>query len=95
MDDNSFKTHQCTALPQKGVDIMYSRDSVEGFFNEWSLLITRESTELDLEENHHLEVVGETIWETILEISHCPFCGELLSQNGSVSKGAFLHRNYF
>ncbi|EKD93693.1 MAG: hypothetical protein ACD_28C00081G0003, partial [uncultured bacterium] len=35
----------------------------------------------DLEENHHLEEEGETLWETSLEILHCPFCGKYLLEN--------------
>jgi hypothetical protein len=39
----------------------------------WQLYIQREATEQDLLEKGLYEYVGETIWQTGIEISHCPF----------------------
>jgi len=94
LEDSDFKLHQCTALPENGIDVLYSRNGIDSYDIAWNLIIRRESTEEDLEENHYLEEVGETMWETILEISHCPYCGETLSKVGEGSEGKFLHRDY-
>ena len=48
----------------------------------WVLVVAREATEGDLEENHHLEEIGEELWSTVVQISHCPFCGEKLGEVG-------------
>ncbi|MEJ2619827.1 MAG: hypothetical protein P8163_06085 [Candidatus Thiodiazotropha sp.] len=81
-------------MPESGIYIFYCREDGEGYANAWNLLIRRESTEEDLEENHHLEEVGEPILEALLEISHCPFCGEQLSNGKSSQYGNYLHRDY-
>jgi len=52
-----------------------------GYFRKsenWVLVVSRSATEEDLEENHYLEEVGEEIWSTVVEISHCPYCGKSL-----------------
>lgn len=46
----------------------------------WVLSLYREATDDDLEQNHHLEQVGDLIWNTRVEIRHCPFCGAPLAQ---------------
>lgn len=88
-----FKIHQCPALPAKGVEVLFSRNGFDGFDSVWLLIIKRESTLEDLEDNHYLEEEGETLWETILEISHCPFCGQELYENGESSEDKFVHRD--
>ncbi len=93
MDEDDFKIHRCSRLPNTGVEVIFSRNGIDGYDSVWNLIIRRESTEEDLEENHHLEEAGETIWETILEISHCPYCGENLDKSGATCKGKFLHRD--
>jgi len=63
-------------MPKAGVRLY--RDTYSTFLREtptWRLNIEREATEADLEANHILEEIGETIWTTSLEVSHCPFCG--------------------
>ena len=57
----------------------------------WTLIIRREATEDYLEENGYLEMVGQTLWETHLEISHCPFCGQGLGEDGGTCEGQFVH----
>ena len=41
-------------------------------------VVERCAKEADLEESSYLEEIGETIWQTIVGISHCPFCGNKL-----------------
>ena len=38
----------------------------------------RLANESDLEENHYLENIGNTIWTTAVGICYCPFCGDPL-----------------
>lgn len=90
MDEDDFKIHICPTIPDKGVQVIFSRHGIDGLDSVWNLNITRESTKEDLEKNHYLEDVGEIIWETILEISHCPYCGESL---GGICEGKFVHRD--
>jgi NADH pyrophosphatase NudC (nudix superfamily) len=40
------------------------------------LNINQIATEDDLEENHHLEEVGQTIFQVAINIKFCPYCGE-------------------
>jgi hypothetical protein len=94
MNEESYKLHKCSEMPESGIYIYFCREDGEGYANAWNLLIRRESTEEDLEENHYLEEVGEPIWETLLEISHCPFCGEQLNKGKSSRDGNYLHRDY-
>jgi hypothetical protein len=44
----------------------------------WQLVVTREATETDLKDNHHLERIGDMIWSAVVEINHCPYCGKEL-----------------
>ena len=77
-----LKTHKCDKLPAVGIHIFCDEDSSFRDHAVWQMHIIREATEEDLEENHHLEEVGETIWRTIVEISHCPYCGQNLYPTG-------------
>jgi hypothetical protein len=72
------KSHHCKTLPES---VCIEKD--DGYFGNgenWVLVVTRSATEEDLEENHYLEEVGETIWCTVAEISHCPYCGKFLGE---------------
>ena len=42
------------------------------------MTISREATESDLEENHKLHEVDESLWMVTVEITHCPYCGKSL-----------------
>ena len=71
-----YQIHDC--LQQRpGVRIERSRSYFHSDFT-WQLVITREATEEDLQNNNHLENVGDEIWSTVVEINNCPFCGEEL-----------------
>ncbi|WP_164682602.1 hypothetical protein [Cyclonatronum proteinivorum] len=68
--------HACPNLP---INILISKgSSYFGPDTGWVLEIFREATEDDLEENEYLDDVGDLIWTTVAEISHCPYCGEHL-----------------
>ena len=86
---NTFKTHQCDDLPKNGVYITFADEE-----SVWTLTIQKEATESDLEENHYLDIIGDIIWATELEIKCCPFCGEKLPglENGkNEAYGKFRH----
>lgn len=60
---------------------------------EWFLVIQRSAVESDLEESCYLEGVGDLIWQTVLGISHCPYCGAALesAKCKNVSRNAEIH----
>ena len=70
------RAHHCANQPR---NVLIERDA-SYFGNEgcWVLILSRTATEDDLEENQHLEQVGDDIWRTLVEISHCPYCGGFL-----------------
>ncbi|RJY01626.1 hypothetical protein D5R81_19865 [Parashewanella spongiae] len=71
--------HECKSLPEKGITIIYSNEFLSDDKHVWNMIVERTAEEADLEENHYLEEVGDTIWQTIVEIYCCPFCGDSLS----------------
>ena len=73
---DKFSIHECK-YQGPGIRIERSRSYFHEDFT-WQLVITREANELDLENNHELEQVGEVIWSTVVEINNCPYCGEIL-----------------
>ncbi|RPI74484.1 MAG: hypothetical protein EHM45_18835 [Desulfobacteraceae bacterium] len=92
-----LRLHECEKLPSIGVQILYAMDNVERNAMTWRLIIRREATEEDLEENSYLEEEGEILWETSLEILHCPFCGEhLLDEKDKIFEdhGRFSHNDF-
>ena len=68
-----FKIHTCK-FQSEGVRIEKSRSYFHEEFT-WQLVITREATEDDLNNNHHLENFGDEIWSVVTEINNCPYCG--------------------
>ena len=84
--------HKCNSLPKSGVYLHFD-DEVPA----WTLNIQKEATESDLEENHHLENIGDIIWLTSLNILYCPYCGEQLPGLVSINKsnyGYFQHNDF-
>ena len=83
--NKNYKEHACDLMPATGVYLTFTprEDST------WILTIQREATEEDLEENHYLEDVGDTLWTTELAIRCCPFCGEVLPGVESGKKTTF------
>jgi len=97
MKSQHWKLHECEKLPEAGIQIHYSMDNIHRRKKNWHLTIRREATENDLFENHYLEEEGETIWETSLEITHCPYCGEYLYDDVNIkfeNIGKFTHSDY-
>ena len=70
--------HRCRALPGNGLGVYRAEHFLNGKNWEWCLVAQRQVTESDLEANHYLESIGDTIWSTAIGISYCPFCGDLL-----------------
>jgi len=89
---NVYKIHECEFLPKDGIIIVFSDSFIHSDKAVWNLIIQREATEEDLEENHYLENAGDTIWQTALEIYNCPFCGQTLSNKRAINTaGNFAH----
>jgi len=79
------RLHKCAEMPSTGVNVQYGRNLL-GRPLCWSLYLIREATEEDLEENHLLEEVGDSIWSVYHEISYCPHCGlQLVKPVGLIS----------
>ncbi len=74
-----YKYHECDFQPKEGITIVYSNEFLDDEKHVWNMIIERTARESDLEENHYLEQIGDTIWQTVSEIYCCPFCGEPLS----------------
>jgi hypothetical protein len=89
---DEIKEHKCKSLPQEYVYITTS-DPTQSV---WTLIIQKEATEDDLEKNPYLENVGDIIWQTQLEITHCPYCGEQLFTESAPSEnlGKFQHTDF-
>ena len=88
----TINEHKCNSLPKSGVYLHFD-DEVPA----WTLNIQKEASESDLEENHHLENVGDIIWLTSLNILCCPYCGQQLPGLDSVDKtsyGYFQHNDF-
>ena len=68
-----FRIHECQ-YQGPGIRIEYSRSYLHDRFT-WQLVVTREASAYDLENNHYLEHLGDEVWSTVVEINNCPFCG--------------------
>ena len=89
----TIKAHTCKAFPKSGVYLHFDNE-----VPAWTLNIQKEASESDLEENHHLENVGDIIWLTSMNILCCPYCGEQLPGLDSVDKtsyGYYFQHNDF
>lgn len=80
--------HQCDAIPA-GIRIEPGSGYL-GADTQWVLVVSREATEADLEENNYLEDVGDEIWTTAVQIACCPYCGERLGHLNE-REDAFAH----
>jgi NADH pyrophosphatase NudC (nudix superfamily) len=75
MANKNPNIHECTEMPAGGIMVAIQNDGTLHGPGQWNLIAIREATEDDLEENHHLEEVGESIWTFSAEIRFCPYCG--------------------
>ena len=92
-----WELHQCEEMPTSGVEVLWSMDETGRKCKTWRLVIRREATEEDVDNNYDLEEVGQTLWETFLEITHCPFCGKKLYNKDDFDfddYGKFIHYDY-
>ena len=71
--------HQCAEMPKAGIMVAIQNDGTVDGPGQWNLIAIREATEVDLQENHYLEEVGDSIWTFSAEIRFCPYCGLKLS----------------
>ncbi len=88
--NNQYLPHECQYIPENGVYIEY----IEGELPSCTLFIQREATEADIEKNSYLEILGETIWTTEIEIVFCPYCGKRLVKTENTCQenyGNFRH----
>jgi len=83
---NDYQFHKCN-FQGAGIRIEKSKSYLHEDFT-WQLVISREATEVDLENNHHLECLGQEIWSTVVEINNCPYCGKKL-RDESITDGKF------
>jgi len=71
------RIHKCD-YQSENVDVVCT-DMFDENKPEWVLMVTRLADEADVEENHYLDSVGDIIWQTVVSINNCPFCGIVLS----------------
>ena len=74
---SEFKVHECE-FQSDNVSIEYS-DLYFGGGKSWKMTVMRLATEDDVQENHYLDEVGDIIWQTVVTVNNCPFCGIKLS----------------
>jgi hypothetical protein len=55
----------------------------------WVLRINKTATEQDLEDNHHLEEVGQTIVQITVNVDFCHYCGSKLDDSTNDSIPSF------
>lgn len=98
MNSDRCAVHECEDMPRVGVSVRREKGYLEREDLGWRLVVERQATEGDLEENHHLEELGDVIWTTMVEIRFCPYCGHELAvaQRGSKPDdfGRFVHIDY-
>ena len=58
------------------------------------LNLNRVATEDDLENDHCLEYVGQTIETVKIQIAFCPYCGKKLASGKEVVVPQFQHYNF-
>lgn len=73
-------------MPKNGVTIYTQFSESDGNLSVSRMVVEREATEEDLEENHVLEEVGESIWTFTAEIYNCPYCGSELTAPSRINE---------
>ena len=77
------KEHRCHLLAEQYNGQQENQQNIAIYFDSeagsWQMMISRLATSADLEENHYLQETGELIYQTILPVSYCPYCGDRLS----------------
>jgi hypothetical protein len=62
--------------------------------HEWVLHINHVATEQDLEENHYLEEIGQTIDNVTINVLFCPYCGEKVDERQTNITPSFKHNDF-
>ena len=70
--------HRCKFIPSQDIHIYRSESVLHSEVWDWFLVIQRCADESDLEKNHYLDEIGDLIWQTVVGISYCPYCGDAL-----------------
>ena len=68
MNSLSHLIHHCVQMPRAGVSICWAAARFDSEDPGWCLFVERVATANDLQENHYLEEVGDTLWTTAVEI---------------------------
>lgn len=61
---------------------------IEKIDDDWVLHMNHLATKQDLEENHHLELVGDITTQVRVHVMFCPYCGKRFCISG-VSEAYF------
>lgn len=81
------KIHECESM--NNVEAWIEKQS-----GDWNLHINRVAGEEDLEENHYLEEVGQTIETVAVSVKFCPYCGIELPTKNNIFNPSFTHRDF-
>lgn len=82
------EVHKCKSMNTEEAWIENNQD------DEWLLNINHVATEQDLEDNHYLEEVGQTIEHIAVNVLFCPYCGEKLVKMAADVVPSFIHNDY-
>jgi len=75
------KQHFCSAIDNENSLLIFDEDD-----QQWQLTLMKIATDDDLENNHHLENVGDIIEQITIPVNFCPYCGkELLNNNSKIA----------
>ena len=69
--------HKCSSC--SFAEIWFEEDGFDVYLN-----LNRIATEEDLENDHYLEYVGQTIETVKIQVAFCPYCGEKLAGDNEV-----------
>ena len=83
--------HRCESLPEDTVSIFINEDFEP---DRWWLCIGQYADEETLLENHLMENVGDTLWQTLIQIKFCPYCGEKLLPESEIFTGDSHHHDF-
>ena len=81
-----IEIHRCENMNSAEAWIEYAQ-------GEYLLNLNRVASEKDLEENNHLDEVGQTIDHVSINIKYCPYCGESFVPDGSGFTPSFVYND--
>lgn len=83
-EKSSIFRHECRSCSL--AELWFEANDAKIFMN-----LNRVATEGDLERDHLLESVGQTIETVQIEIAFCPYCGSKLADSEPVVVPSFHH----